>query len=112
MSTAHKPKRRFWRVCRIYFRRLRLAVWLVILVLVCALAYLNQVGLPEFVKKPLLEKLRSRGLDLRFSRLRLRWYIGIVAENVSFGRTDEPLVAQWTASDVQLQIDRHALTAL
>src|SRR5258708_24539259 len=91
---CHMPppkKRRFWRVCRIYFRRLRLVVWLVILLLVGVLSYLNQVGLPDFVKKPLLEKLRARGLDLRFSRLRLRWYNGFVAENVRFARTDEPL---------------------
>src|SRR5258708_26316574 len=112
MSTAPKPKRRFWRACRIYFRRLRLVVWLVILLLVGALAYLNQVGLPDFVKKPLLETLRARGLDLRFSRLRLRWYNGIVAENVRFGRTDEPLSPHLTVSEVLLQLDHHALMRL
>ena len=64
-------------------RRLRITIWLVILALVGALAYLNQVGLPNVVKRPLLEKLRARGIDLQFSRLRLRWYHGIVADNVA-----------------------------
>ena len=41
-----RPKRRFWRICRIYFRRVRITVWLVVLALVCSLLYLNRVGLP------------------------------------------------------------------
>src|SRR5436305_51868 len=77
-----RSRSRVWRLCRIYLRRLRITIWLVILALVGALAYLNQVGLPNVVKRPLLEKLRARGIDLQFSRLRLRWYHGIVADNV------------------------------
>ena len=83
---ATRQKGRFWRTCRIYFRRVRITVWLVILALLGALVYLNQIGLPDFAKKPLLENLRARGLDLQFSRLRLSWYRGLVAENVRFGR--------------------------
>ena len=70
---APAAKSRFWRKCRIYFRRFRITVLLVILALLGALIYLNQSGLPGFVKRPLLEKLRARGVDLEFSRLRLRW---------------------------------------
>src|SRR3974377_679852 len=109
---AAPPKRRFWRVCRIYFRRLRIAVWLLILLLVVAFAYLNQVGLPGFVKKPLLDELRARGVDLRFSRLRMRWYTGIVAENVRFGEAGEALSPHFTATEVRLHLDHHALTKL
>src|SRR5437879_5935349 len=109
---AFRPKRRFWRICRIYFRRFRIGVWLVILGLVGTLVYLNQVGLPGFLKKPLLEKLRARGLDLQFSRLRLRWYHGIVAENVRFGRADDPLSPQLTLSEVEVELNRKALGRL
>jgi len=56
---ASRPKSRFWRICRIYFRRLRITVWLLILALLGALVYLNQIGLPNLLKKPLLEKLRA-----------------------------------------------------
>ena len=78
---APRQKGRFWRTCRICFRWVRITVWLLILALLGVLIYLNQIGLPDFAKKPLLEKLRARGLDLQFSRLRLRWYGGLTARN-------------------------------
>ena len=109
---ATRPKSRFWRICRIYFRRFRIAVWLVVLVLVAMFVYLNQVGLPDLVKKPLLENLRARGLDLRFSRLRLRWYRGLVVENVRFERADEPLSPQFTVQEAQVRLNHRALSRL
>ena len=109
---ATRPPRRFWRSCRIYFRRFRIAVWLIVLLLVAAFAYVNQIGLPGFVKKPLLENLRARGLDLQFSRLRLRWYRGLVAENVRFERADEPFSPQFTLREVQVRLNHRALSRL
>ena len=112
LPAAARRKRGFWRTCRVYFRRVRIAVWLLILVLLGALLYLTQIGLPDFAKKPLLENLRARGLDLQFSRLRLSWYRGIVAENVRFGRADEPLSPELTVAQVQLRLNHHALARL
>jgi hypothetical protein len=108
MSRHSQP--RFWRLCRIYFRRFRIFVWLVILMLLGILLYLNQVGLPEFVKRPILEKLRARGLDLQFSRLRLRFYQGMVADNVRFGRLDDPLSPRLTLGELQVGLNYRALT--
>src|SRR5438067_12605667 len=109
----NKPKRsRFWRNGRVYLRRLRIAFWIAVLVLLAALLYLNQVGLPGIIKKPLLQKLRARGIDLQFSCLRLRWYQGIVAENVRFGRADEPLSPQLTLAEVKVSLDETALARL
>ena len=88
---ASPRQRRFWGVCRVCFRRFRFCVWTLVLVGLLALLYLNQIGLPALIKRPLLEKLRAQGIDLQFSRLRLRWDRGIVAENVQFGRAAEPL---------------------
>lgn len=105
-----KPKRRFWRTCRICFRYTRIAVWLLILALLGCLIYVNQIGLPGFVKRPLLQKLRERGVDLQFSRLRLRWDQGIVAENVRFGGTDEPLSPEFKLAQVQVQLNYKALS--
>src|SRR5437867_270216 len=104
VKTPPRRKPRFWRICRIYFRRVRITFWLIILLLVGTLVYLNQVGLPGFVKKPLLARLRERGVELQFSRLRLRWYQGIVADNVRFGRADEPTSPQLTVSEVQVHL--------
>jgi hypothetical protein len=106
---AH-PKHRFWRVCRVYFRRFRIAVWLGLFMLVGTFVYLNQIGLPDFVKKPLLEKLRQRGLNLQFSRMRLRWYEGVVVDDVRFARADEPLSPQLTLAEVQVLFNVRALT--
>lgn len=110
MPPQHKS--RFWRRCRIYFRRFRIAVWLTVLFLLGAMLYLNQVGLPGFIKGPLLARLHARGLDLSFTRLRLRWYQGIVAENVSFGDTADPLLPHLRAADLQLRVDVHELLRL
>jgi hypothetical protein len=107
-----RQKGRFWRSARVCFRRFRITVWLLILVLLGGLIYFNQIGLPGFVKKPLLENLRARGLDLQFSRLRLSWYRGIVAENVRFGRPDEPLSPHLTLGEVRLRVNYAALARL
>ena len=112
MIWRRRQKGRFWRTCRIYFRRFRITVWLLILALLGGLIYLNQIGLPDFAKKPLLENLRARGLDLQFSRLRLSWYRGIVAENVRFGRADEPLSPHLTVAEVRLRFNHAALARL
>ena len=112
LSMATRQKGSFWRTCRVYFRRVRISVWLLILALLGALLYLNQIGLPDFAKKPLLENLRARGLDLQFSRLRLSWYHGIVAENVRFGRADDPLSPQLTLAQVQMRLNYPALARL
>ena len=42
-------------MCRIYFRRLRITVWVLILVVLGSLIYVNQIGLPGIIKRPLLE---------------------------------------------------------
>jgi hypothetical protein len=96
-------------VCRIYFRRFRIAVWLVCLLLLGSIVYLNQIGLPGFVKNPLLEKLRAQGIDLQFSRLRWRFYQGIVAENVTFGKANDMEGPKATAAEVAVQLNRQAL---
>jgi hypothetical protein len=81
------PKRRFWRRCRVYFRRFRILVLLVTFALLCLLVYLDSVGLPAPARRRLVEELRTRGLDLEFSRLRLRLHGGLVADNLRFGQT-------------------------
>src|SRR5437868_1023237 len=102
---AAKQKRRFWRVCRVYFRHFRISVWLLVLAVLGAVIYVNQVGLPEFAKRPLLRKLRARGVDLQFSRLRVSWYQGIVAENVHFGPAGQALSPNLTVGEVQVHLN-------
>jgi hypothetical protein len=107
MATPVKP--RGWHRFRVIFRRCRIAVLLVILALVAAVLYLDLVGLPDFVKNPILEKLHDRGLDLQFTRLRWRPDHGIIAENVFFGRTNDVSSPKLTLKEVQVRLDYAAL---
>ena len=45
-------------------------LWFAMFLVVVALAYLHLVGLPDFLKPPLLEKIRQRGFEARFTSAR------------------------------------------
>src|SRR5206468_5535870 len=94
------------------FRWCRITSLFLVLLLLGGLVYLNGVGLPEFLKLRLVSELRSRGVALNFTRLRLRWYHGLVAENVSLGRADDPSGPHLSLAEADLQLDRAALHRL
>jgi hypothetical protein len=99
----------FWRKCRIGFRWCRISVLLLVLAGLCSLIWLNRVGLPDFLKTRLVENLRSHGIELEFSRLRLHFVNGFVAENVRIGgakTTDSPTLS---LQQLQLRLDHRAL---
>jgi hypothetical protein len=98
-----------WHRFRVIFRRCRIAVLLLLLACVGAVLYLNSVGLPGFIKRPLLQKLHERGLDLHFTRLRWRPIQGLVAEDVFFGRTNDAASPELTSKQAQLRLDYRAL---
>lgn len=99
----------FWRKCRTGFRWFRIAMLLAVLALVCAFVWFNRVGLPDFLKRPLVEKLRARGVELEFTRLRLRFVRGLVAENVRLGHAAAPGSPTLSLAEVQLRLDHHAM---
>src|SRR5262249_55520455 len=107
-----EPKKSRWRIFRIYFRRCRIAFLLFLLALLCALIALDQVGLPNYLKPPLVDRLHASGIDLQFSRLRWRWYRGIVAENVRFGQTESPTAPKLSAEQVEVHLNGNALSHL
>ena len=77
---------------------------------VAAGVYLNEVGLPGFLKTRLLEKLHARGLDLQFSRLRWHLNRGFVAEDVHFERADAtPSDPRFSLKEVELKVNHAAL---
>ncbi|MEY4386245.1 MAG: hypothetical protein RLY20_1528 [Verrucomicrobiota bacterium] len=104
-----KPRRSGWMRLRIWFRRCRIAVLFFLFMLVCVGGYLNQVGLPDFIKRPLLQNLHARGIDLEFSRLRLRWYRGVVADNVRLLGVQSPVLPMFTARSADVNLDFLAL---
>ena len=100
---------RFWRRARLTFRWLRITVWLLVLAVICALLWLNRVGLPDFLLCPLLAELRTQGLEVEFSRVRLRWYRGIVAEKVHFTQANQTAGLRASAQELALRLDHAAL---
>lgn len=102
-------RRAFWQRLRIYFRRIRAAVWTLIIAVILAVLWLNQVGLPGFIKRPLLEQLRARGVELQFTNLRLSWSRGFVAYDVRFGRAADPATPQFSARRVEIPLKLAAL---
>jgi hypothetical protein len=109
---AAPGKSLFWRRCRTCFRWCRISLWLAILVFLGVLAYLSEVGLPAYVKRPLLDTLRERGLEVEFTRLRLRWFHGIVADGVRFGKPDDLTGLRLSARQVELNLDLAELMRL
>ncbi len=101
---------RGWRRCRSCFRGFRVLVLMLLLFAIGAGYYLNRIGLPDFLKRPLLQTLHARGIDLKFTRLRWRYTRGLVAENVRFGQADAPVNGpDFSAREMELKLDHAAL---
>ncbi|HVU26721.1 MAG TPA: hypothetical protein VHG71_03185, partial [Verrucomicrobiae bacterium] len=65
--------------------------------------------MPDFLKRSLIQDLRERGIVVEFSRLRLHWVRGLVAEDVRVGDTnmfDQPSLS---LNQLQLRLDYRAL---
>ena len=94
---------------RRWFRWCRITVLLLVLVALVAGLFLNKVGLPEFLKRRLVAQLRAQGWDVEFSRMRLRWSRGLVAENIHFQRTNTPAGPNLFVEEAQFRVDHEAL---
>ncbi|HEY5043297.1 MAG TPA: AsmA-like C-terminal region-containing protein [Verrucomicrobiae bacterium] len=99
----------FWRKCRTTLRWLRFAVWSVVLAALLSLAWFNLVGLPDFFKARLVASFHKHGLELEFSRMRLRFVHGFVVENVRVGETKNSTRPALTAGEMQLRLNYSAL---
>ncbi|HUB87376.1 MAG TPA: AsmA-like C-terminal region-containing protein [Verrucomicrobiae bacterium] len=99
----------FWRKCRVCFRWLRVCAWLVLLAAICSVFWLNRVGLPNFLKARLVDTLRDHGIELEFTRMRLHFEHGIVAENVRIGGARTNGSPAFSVAEVQLRLDYGAL---
>ena len=104
-------KSRAWIRFRCFFRGFRIGILLIILTGILTLWYLNQVGVPGFVSRRIQEKLHARGVDLTFTRLRWRYYRGLVAEHVRVGEaTNHVTIApEFSAQEVELGLNHRAL---
>ena len=99
----------FWRKCRTGFRWFRITVLFAALALVCALVWFNRIGLPDFLKRRLVETLQARGIELEFTRMRLNLVHGLVVENVRLGHARTPGDPAFSVDEIQLQLNYRAL---
>jgi len=78
---------------------------------VAAVSYLHLIGLPDFVKRPLLRRLLAEGVAAQFTNIQLGWGRGplIVIENADFSRSHQPLSPRLSASRAELALDWDAL---
>src|SRR5271156_5764789 len=88
------------RSCLTIFKWCRVTVLLVVLLVVAALTYMQLVGLPDYLKNPLLRALRQRGFEAQFASARFAWGPAILIENAAFSPTNQAtgprLSAEWT----------------
>ncbi len=104
-----KPNQRRPSRLRRIFRWCRIFVLTLILIAVIAGIYVTTIGLPEFLKGPLLAKLRAEGVQLDFQRIRWLWYRGIVIDRAAFTWLKDPLQPSFSSAETDLNLDLHSL---
>jgi hypothetical protein len=102
-------QRRGVRAARTVFRWCRITIWFAVLIVVAALAYLHLVGLPDFLKPPLLQMVRDRGFDARFTSARLAWGPAIFIENAGFSPTNRLSGPRLSAGLTEVKLNWAAL---
>src|SRR5271154_5840184 len=107
MSPDMRPG--FWRKCRMCFRWFRISAWLTLIAAICTAVWFNRVGLPDFLKTRLVATLHERGIELEFTRMRLRFERGIVAENVRIGQVQANGGPVLSLAESQLRLNFRAL---
>jgi len=111
MAHPHKPKA-FWRLARLWFRRFRVTGWLILLLLLVAVVYLHNFGLPGPLRRAVIRSFAEEGVDLDFSLLRLSWYKGILAEQVRIRPQTDALAPELECQRLDLDLRFRGLLGL
>lgn len=106
------PPRRWWRHCRRGLRWCGHGAWVATALILYAAVHLNQIGVPDFLKEQALKPLRERGIQLEFSRMRVRLTRGLVAENVAVTRLQDTSGEVIYAGELQLRLGWRDLLSL
>jgi len=108
MSAKDSQSRKV-RILRAIFRWCRIVFLFAIFLAVVCVVYLNLIGIPNFLKKPLLNKLRDRGVEVEFSRMYYNWYRGIVIENAALRSAAQPRGPKLVTVRTEISLDLFAL---
>lgn len=104
MPEKKKPSRKR---SRALFRWFRIFTLFFLFIAIVAGLYFSTIGLPGFLKRPLLEHLRKQGWDVTFSGMHWHWFRGVVIMDAAFSRIHEPI--KFSARETDLNIDLAAL---
>ena len=85
-----RPRSLLWRAFFTTFKWCRISILLFIFIVIILGLFLNHVGLPDWLERRVEDQFRANGWEIKFSKLRLRWYRGIVAEELQLQRTNAP----------------------
>jgi hypothetical protein len=91
------------------FKWCRITVLFLVLLVVAALTYLQMIGLPDYLKNPLLRALRQRGFEAQFASARFAWGPSIIIENATFSPTNQATGPRLSTGWTQLDLDAAAL---
>jgi hypothetical protein len=97
------------KTARGWVRLLRVTVLLLLLVIIGVVFYLHKKGLPQFVKEPLVAKLREQGWDVQFSNMRLGLGTSVIIDKPSFRRLDRSFAADISAARTDVHVDAFKL---
>jgi hypothetical protein len=91
------------------FKWCRITVLFLILLVVAAITYLQLIGLPDYLKNPLLRTLEQRGFNAQFASARLAWGPSIIIENAAFSPTNQATGPRLSAGWTELKLNAAAL---
>ena len=83
-----RPRSLGWRAFFTTFKWCRISLLLLIFTVIILGLFLDHVGLPDWLERRVEAQFRTNGWEVKFSKLRLRWYRGIVAEGLQMHRTN------------------------
>lgn len=104
-----KPRSRGWRIFFACFKWTRVLILLALLGVVILGLFLNRVGLPDWVHRRIVAQMRENGWDIQISRLRLRWYRGIVADHLHLSRTNTMAGPNLFVENAEFRLNSRAL---
>src|SRR3954462_1214373 len=102
---AVSRSRRFWQISRRVFRWFRIFVFFFIFLAVFAAVYLHEIGVPGFIKGPVLDRIHQHGVDVQFSNIRWQWPGSIVVNDAVFALTNQTASPKFSSSKAELHFD-------
>ncbi|MBC8003726.1 MAG: hypothetical protein H7X97_14165, partial [Opitutaceae bacterium] len=105
MAPSKKPVKKGWfPVCRKVFRWCRIAAFLLFIALMLSGLYLHLVGLPDFLKRPVLSELKSLGVDLQFQNVKMSWFWGLIVDQPVIAVASQTNGPVFSATEIELGI--------